>query len=562
MRIKLRGKLISFFTSLLFVFAIAVLALTHIQITKLAKHSLMDKLSADSRLGYSLLNEKYDGEWNVKDGKLYKGEKLINEDYAIVDEITKQTNSYATIFLKETRVSTSVRKEDGSRAVGTKVSDEVAKVVLVEGKDFFGEAVILGKKFQTLYVPIKDAAGQVIGIWFVGSEKEGLDAQIRSLEVIIVIVSFAMLILGILLLSIFVNSIVRNVDHILEVLKAVASGNLKIRSNIKSTDEIGEIAGNVNTMVENLGSLVKCIKEMSFNVASYSQQMVSSSEEVSKVSEQVATAIEEVARGATDQAVSTETGNEKIIEIVRGLEQISLDMRETEGLVSDAGKSVKTGEESVRHQELKMNENKVVSASVAKAIGGLADKSEEIGQILDAIKGISDQTNLLALNAAIEAARAGEQGKGFAVVSEEIRKLAEQSGLSVKRIGEIIKEVQEGVKQAVLEMDAAEKVVGEQVRALENTITAFNQISDVVSRFSEKTKMVAHSASVLSENSQQAGDAISSIASVSEETAAGAEEVSASTQEQSTLIQQIADSAEHLSKLAGQLQDSVERFRV
>jgi methyl-accepting chemotaxis protein len=116
------------------------------------------------------IDTKYPGHWNLVGDELYKGDKLINDDNELIDVISKQTESPATIFLRDTRITTSI-EENGKRAVGTKLSEEVAKVVLKEGKEFIGEADILGKSYITKYTPIKNNQGEIIGIWFVGVEK-------------------------------------------------------------------------------------------------------------------------------------------------------------------------------------------------------------------------------------------------------------------------------------------------------------------------------------------------------------------------------------------------------
>lgn len=562
MKIKLRGKLLFFFITILLAFGVVLFSVTHIQVTKLAKHSLTEKLNSDSKLGYSLLNEKYKGDWSIKDGKLYKGENLINENYSIVDEITKQTESFSTIFMQDTRVSTSVLKPDGSRAVGTKVSEKVGNVVLKDGKEFFGEVTILDKKYEAKYIPLKDRDGKIIGIWFVGSQKRTLDLQIKQLDNIILLFTVITLIIGAIILNIFVNSIVKNVKKILMSLKAITKGDFKLIAEIKGNDEIGEIANNVNLMVESFGNLIKEIAGLSLTVSAASEKVMTSSNEVSKVSEQVASAINEVAQGASEQAASTEKGNIMILEIVDGLDKISFDMNNSDELAKKTKDTVDIGEKSVLYQELKMNENRQVSLGVAAAINQLSSKSNEIGQILEVIKGIAEQTNLLALNAAIEAARAGEQGKGFAVVADEIRRLAEQSGLSVRKISEIIKDVQSGVEHAVTEMGKAEKVVDDQSNALADSVKAFKDVSDMVLSISENIKRVSKASTVLYHNAQQASDAISDIASVSEETAAGSEEVLASTQEQTSIIHQIKEESGELSLLANNLHNSIQKFRV
>jgi methyl-accepting chemotaxis protein len=560
--IRLKGKLLLFFSIVLIILGSTLFAITHFEASKIAKQSLDAKINADSKLGYSLIDEKYKGSWSIRDGKLYKGDNLINQDYSIVDEITKQTESYATIFMDDTRISTSILKEDGNRAVGTKVSEQVKNTVLKEGKEYLGEAVILDKKFYTKYVPLKDDGGKVIGIWFVGTEKEKLNKVITRMDTTTIIAILLTLTVGIVILAFFVNSITKSVNAILRSISSVTSGDLTNKVHIKRKDEIGDIANNVNIMIDNVGSLIKGIKEMSSSVASSSKQMMSSAEEVSKASEQIANAISEVAKGATEQAVSTEKSNRQIVEIVEGLGQIAEDMGLSEKLAYQAKETLKTGEMSVKNQEIKVNENTQVALTVADAISDLSEKSNQIGQILEVIQGIADQTNLLALNAAIEAARAGEAGKGFSVVADEIRKLAEQSSLSVRQINQIINEVKTGIDHAVMQMDRSKIAVNEQTQSLYDTVNAFSEISKIVVTIAENIQAVSGAANHLSRNAMQAGDSISNIASISQETAAGTEEVSASTQEQTAIIHQIAGSAEHLWELSDKLQTMTKSFKI
>lgn len=560
MKMSLKVKLLTFFISLLTVFGGVQFITIQSQVTKLAIQNIMDKLNGDLNMGYSLFDEAYKGAWSIKDGKLYKGDKLINEDYSIVDTLKAQTGSVSSVFMGDLRVTTSVLKEDGSRAIGSKISAEVAEVVLKEGKEFIGEANVLGKLHQAKYVPIKDSSGKVIGVWSAAVKKSDVTAEINKLTSTIGIVSIIVLLAGVLMVILFTRAIVGNVNKILAVLKEISRGNLTAKSQIKSTDEIRLIGDQVNLMADNMSTLIKDIKEMSLTVASSSQQMMASSEEVSKVSEQVATAVTELAKGATEQAMSTEKSNSQLQEIVIGLDKIDNDMSTTQELAQNAAVSVNAGEKSVRYQEEKMKESSQVSTRVSSAIESLSDKSKEIGQIIEVIQGIAEQTNLLALNAAIEAARAGEHGKGFAVVADEVRKLAEQSSQSVKKISDIIKEVQIGVTQAVTEMSAAEKVVDSQVKALTDTHSAFNQISQAVLAITGNINTVSAASKALTHNARQAGDALGNIASIAQETAAGTEEVSASSEEQTSIIQQIALSSEDLAKLANKLQETTHRF--
>ena len=361
----------------------------------------------------------------------------------------------------------------------------------------------------------------------------------------------------------FSRSVAEPLKKLSGVAEAIADGDLTQNvPSIKSKDEIGKLAGAFGNMIDKLRSFISEVNEMSSNTAASSEEMTASSEEVNEASEQIAAAINELAKGAAEQAESTEKSNYKIIDVVKGLNEINRDMKESENLAASAKNTLEIGKNSVQYQTIKMNENKEVAGAVADAIGTLAERSNEIEGILAVIKGISEQTNLLSLNAAIEAARAGEQGRGFAVVAGEIGKLAEQSGLSVNKIDAIIKEVQTGVNNAVKQMEKAHEVVSAQEVALTDTVNAFHSIEEVVAAMNDNILKVIEVSKMLDIKAKEAGQAIGDIASIAEENASGTEEVAASTQEQSAVIKQIAEASKSLAGMAASLQKSIETFRI
>lgn len=428
-----------------------------------------------------------------------------------------------------------------------------------QGKSSYGFYNLKGVDKVMAYTPYKE------NNWYVATACTVSDylSPVIAFKFMILIMGVICLVVAVVFVILFSKSISNPIKHLSLAAAAISKGDLtqKIQPS-KSKDEIGKLNMDFANMLQNLRKLIVEVRGMSSTAAASSKEMMLSSEEVSKSSEQIATTVNELAKGASEQAAATEQGNIKLVEVVSGLNDITIEMAKSEILTEKANVKVVKGRKSVEFQTVKMNENKRVVADVSNAISALAEKSTEIGNILEVIKGISDQTNLLSLNAAIEAARAGEQGRGFAVVAEEIRKLAEQSGLSVKKIGLIIQEVQSGVGQAVTEMGKAKTVVEEQEKALEDTINAFESIDKVVTDININVKKVAEVSNMLDSKAKEAGDAISMIASLSEETAAGTEEVSASTEEQTTIIQQITESSGNLSKLANELQNSIGKFTI
>lgn len=394
----------------------------------------------------------------------------------------------------------------------------------------------------------------------VAAERDMMMAKINGSIVMLSVISIISLALSIILSMIIGYKISRPIVNVTELFKKAETGDLTVRSSVKSKDETGQLASAFNSMMVKMGTLISGTRDMSAAVVVSAKEMMLSSDRVCSVSEQIASAVDELAKGAMDQAGSAEQGNNKLVEILDGLNNIVVDMNNANRLTEKAKETVAVGEKTVAYQEQKMRENKAVAATVGHAISALAEKSDAIGQIIEVISSIAEQTNLLALNAAIEAARAGDAGKGFAVVADEVRKLAEQSSQSVKRINQIIEEVKNSVTQSVVEMKNAEAVVEAQEKALNDTIIVFKEISQSVETIARNINVVTQASDKLSLKTKEAADAISNIASITEETASGSEEVAASTEEQTSVMHEIAEAAKKLAKQSEQLQADIERF--
>lgn len=361
---------------------------------------------------------------------------------------------------------------------------------------------------------------------------------------------------------IVVSRSVKPLATMTKLTEAIAQGNLNVRVDVKTKDEVGILARNFNIMIESMRALIKDVSGMSEKVLTTSELMMGSTGEASRVSEQVAETIGEVARGASEQSESTQQSSEMVQNLIEGIGRIAINAGESESMTIQARARVDVGLDTITAQKDHMELNKAATEEVGVKVNALSEKSDKIGQIADVISNIAGQTNLLALNASIEAARAGEHGRGFAVVADEVRKLAEESGNAAQGIGELLLDIRKGIEDAVKEMAKVRTIVEDQERAVDTTAEAFDDILKAVDAVKTNIDEMTKESGELTAFSHVVGENIENIASITQQNAAGTEEVSAATEEQTASIQQIASSAAELADLATELQSSLQRFNI
>ncbi len=615
---KIRTKLMIVCLGMIILTTLAVSIFAVWQNKKAIVSSVQAKAKSDLATTWNLVNLQIPGEWRVENNKLYKGQTLLNGNFAVVDGIIKLTEGSSTIFLQDTRIATTVKKPDGSRAVGTKAAPEVIQTVLKEGKEFYGEAIVVDKKIQTGYRPIKDSQGKIIGMWYVGVSKDFIDSLVLNTIMGIAGVSFVVIIIGVFVAIMVARYFEVPVLAIMKSMKQAEEGSLNVAVDISSNDEIGVLAKSFTNMMSKFQTLIGDVQgvvgrvkdtggllmEVSKNsvascrqvsdtmkqLASTNQEENSSARETSLITEQLEQVIEQISKGAQEQAANVNATSELVIGMAKSIEEVASNSQDVTEAVLNTERVAEEGRKSVVKTIEGMQRIKATVYQSAEQIKELGKHSQQIGEIVEMIDEIAEQTNLLALNAAIEAARAGEQGKGFAVVADEVRKLAERSGKATKEITTLINTIRQLTGQAVNGMEQGTSEVETGSTLADEAGEALNQIIHTVKTVNEQVKSITKTTQEISASSAKVVEATNNIAAITQEnsaatqemaasssqvtksvsqiagniegTAAMSEEVSASMQEMTNLAEEISVSARNLDDIVRKLENTVGVFKI
>lgn len=379
------------------------------------------------------------------------------------------------------------------------------------------------------------------------------------------------LLIGILLaiistgaIAIFMTRLIRNpVSLLTDRFKAMSNGDLTVDTiQIKNRDEFGDLAGHFNTMLATLQKLVKDLQASISTVAMSAEQVSISASETSRATEQITESMADVSEGADVQAESVRHVRESIGEMSIGMEQAAIAVQDVSDKAVSTTELTTTGLHVMEETRKKMNEIRLVSEKSADVVQGLGVKSDEIGQIVGLIRAIAEQTNLLALNAAIEAARAGEHGRGFAVVADEVRKLAEQSANAAKDIHSRIGSIQNEVKEAIVSMQGSTKEVALGIGLAEKSSESYAEIAKMISEVSAQTEEITAIFQQMNASSQQMEGRVRDVETLSTEASERAQTVAAAAEEQNASMEEITSSADVLSGLSGELKQLVQQFKI
>ena len=366
------------------------------------------------------------------------------------------------------------------------------------------------------------------------------------------------------------NNLIAPIKRITGILGVLSTGDFRIdksheeeqRKYTSRTDELGVMARAVVTLRQNINDMMKQVVTSAEQVAAASQQLTASADQSTIAINQVADSIVTVAGACTEQFSEVENATQQVEAFKTHMDSVSRTLKVSTGKIKDTTKAAEAGGHSVENAVEQMQKIETSVSESADVIAQLGQESDKIGKIVDAISEIAEQTNLLALNAAIEAARAGEHGKGFAVVADEVRKLAEQSQTSAREISELIGSIQNKSQDAVQAMQAGVKNVKDGADAVDGAGKTFGEIIQMVTDVSNGSAQMERIVAELVESTNVITKAVENISNKSRQVAKESETVSASSEEQSATMHEISDASRALAEMAQNMQNVTERFKI
>lgn len=376
------------------------------------------------------------------------------------------------------------------------------------------------------------------------------------------IVIFISFVLGGIIIFVIIRSILQPIRKLIRTSEQISNGDLGVEIDTKSNDEIGKLSKSFHKMVENLRTVIVNLQTASERVSSSSEELIASADQTTAGTKQVTEAIQQVASGAENQTVKIQANNTALEEVLQGVLRISSSSQNVLDLAQETVNEAEIGGQFVKNN---LDQMRFIHASVSESnrvIQSLSNRSQEIGKILDAISDIANQTNLLALNAAIEAARAGEHGKGFAVVADEVRKLAEQSQASAGQISSLISSIQQDTSKSVDVMNEVSKNAEEGLAISTETSEKFDLILNQMNMMTPQIEEVSATVQQITAAVQEVSASANELAIIAKESSATSEEVAATTEQQLASMEEITMASKALTDMAEELQSIIDRFNV
>lgn len=524
---------------------------------------LLTAMNLDSDEVKDLLSEK--GETNAKFTKIQKQLDMIQEQQGIM--------SWSYIW--------DVKDEGGVNPIGytsnlnevyeageifTDLADEhveTAKLAIennsTEVTDIFEDPF---GSWRTVFSPIKDDSGQLIALLGIDYSADYINTIIKTSVIKQIVIAIIGILILLVLVYIIIDRLLKPLKKVVNVANQVANGELIDVDLETSKDEIGKLSESIRTMVANLQHIILNIRNTSNHVSSAANQLTVHAGETYNSSTNIALDMNQITQNAEASMTMTEETAAAMEETATGIQQIADSANVAAESSISASQASERGNEVVQQVIAQMELINDSVEQIGTTINGLHVNTKKISEIVNLITAIADQTNLLALNAAIEAARAGEHGKGFAVVADEVRRLAEQSSQSATEIYNLISSIQSDSNASITVMEKGKEDVKVGMAFTNEVGEIFKEILTSSEEVASQIREISAASQQISASSEEVAASVNNIKQSAEQSAEFSSNVSKSTQEQLSTMQEVKDASSSLGKTAEELQGLVAKFKL
>lgn len=524
---------------------------------------LLTAMNLDSDEVKDLLSEK--GETNAKFTKIQKQLDMIQDQQGIM--------SWSYIW--------DVKDEGGVNPIGytsnlnevyeageifTDLADEhveTAKLAIennsTEVTDIFEDPF---GSWRTVFSPIKDDNGQQIALLGIDYSADYINTIIKTSVIKQIVIAIIGILILLVLVYIIIDRLLKPLKKVVNVANQVANGELIDVDLETSKDEIGKLSESIRTMVANLQHIILNIRNTSNHVSSAANQLTVHAGETYNSSTNIALDMNQITQNAEASMTMTEETAAAMEETASGIQQIADSANVAAESSISASQASERGNEVVQQVIAQMELINDSVEQIGTTINGLHINTKKISEIVSLITAIADQTNLLALNAAIEAARAGEHGKGFAVVADEVRRLAEQSSQSATEIYNLISSIQSDSNASITVMEKGKEDVKVGMAFTNEVGEIFKEILTSSEEVASQIREISAASQQISASSEEVAASVNNIKQSAEQSAEFSSNVSKSTQEQLSTMQEVKDASSSLGKTAEELQGLVAKFKL